>query len=186
MDANRLASVPVPARTSDSAPEATAVGRNEDHSVIPSAKPQLFRERRRSRAAGDARHEALDSVNRLLIRYEKTHEQLRLAEEKYRIMYEEAPVGFFQMCPAGRPLSVNRAMARICGYDSPQHLLAEIVNVGQQLLVVPEHLEGWTRTVDSHGIARGMEAEVFCRDGTRKWISLNLRMVRNEAGDLVH
>ena len=83
-----------------------------------------FRERRRTRPVEEWRLEALNSLNRLFIRYEKMNEELREAEEKYRTIFEEALVGMFQVSPGGRPISVNRKMAGIYGYDSPEQMLA--------------------------------------------------------------
>src|ERR1039458_2487167 len=48
---------------------------------------------------------------------------LRCAEEKYRTIVEDAVIGILQITPDGRPLSINRALAQIYGYDSPAQLL---------------------------------------------------------------
>src|SRR3990172_5959680 len=45
---------------------------------------------------------------------------LRESEEKYRLLFENAPVGGFQSTPAGRYLSANPALASIFLYDSPE------------------------------------------------------------------
>src|SRR5436305_9796397 len=50
---------------------------------------------------------------------------LRQAEEKYRSIFENAVEGIFQSTPDGRVISVNPALARILGYDSPDELIAE-------------------------------------------------------------
>jgi len=50
-------------------------------------------------------------------------EALRLAEEKYRNIFENAVEGIFQSTPDGRFISVNAAMARIYGYASPEDMI---------------------------------------------------------------
>src|SRR5208282_5450526 len=50
---------------------------------------------------------------------------LQHAEEKYRAIFEDAVVGIFQTTADGCPLNINRAMAEMHGYDSPEQLLAE-------------------------------------------------------------
>ena len=38
-------------------------------------------------------------------------------------MYENAIEGMFQVTPDGRLLTVNPALARIAGYDSPEEMM---------------------------------------------------------------
>jgi PAS domain-containing protein len=100
-------------------------------------RPRPLRERRRVRRQEDPRHEALESVNQLLVRYEQTIDKLGQAEENYRAIFEDAPVGMFRVSRSGRPLKLNRRMAQICGYEAPDQFLARVSNVARQLLVEP-------------------------------------------------
>ena len=61
------------------------------------------------------------------------------AEQKYRSIFENAVVGIFQASVQGRPLSVNRALARMHGYDSPEELLEAVSNAAQ-LFVDPSRM----------------------------------------------
>ena len=110
---------------------------------------------------------------------------LKEAEENYRAIFEEAILGIFQASPEGRPLRVNWAMAQIHGYDSPGDLLAEVSDVAAQLFVHPERMEELNQVVSNHGAVRGAEVEVYRRDGTKKWIAVNLRGVHDCANSLV-
>ena len=49
-----------------------------------------------------------------------TEQALQEAEAKYRAIFENAVIGIFQSTPEGRLLSVNPALARMHGYDSPE------------------------------------------------------------------
>ena len=102
---------------------------------------------------------------------------LRQAEEKYRAIFEEAVVGIFQITPEGRPLSVNRALAEMHGYDSPEQLLAEVSNVVQQLFVDPNRMDELRQMLEEKGAVRGAEIEVYRRDSTKKWVLMSLRAV---------
>jgi len=147
--------------------------------------PRPFRERRLTRSIEESRHEALDSVDRLLVHHEKAIEELRAEESKYRSLFEEAPVGIFRMSFSGHLLSVNHMMARIYGYDSADQLLAETAEIRQQFLVDPSQLKEWKSSVEMRDVAR-IEAEIHRRDGTSKWVWLNMRAARDENGDAVH
>jgi diguanylate cyclase (GGDEF)-like protein/PAS domain S-box-containing protein len=105
---------------------------------------------------------------------------LRYAEEKYRTMFEDAVVGIFQTTPEGRPLSINRALAQMHGYDSPEQLLAEVSNIARQLFVDPGRMGELAHTLDENGVVRGAEVEVYRRDRTKRWLLVNLRVVRGD------
>jgi PAS domain-containing protein len=50
----------------------------------------------------------------------KTAEEVfRKNEEKYRTIYEKSAVGIFECTSSGKLVSVNPALARMFGYDSP-------------------------------------------------------------------
>ena len=69
---------------------------------------------------------------------EKALEQEKLAEAKYRSIFENAVEGIFQRTPSGQYLDANPSMARILGYASPQELMANVTDINQQLYVQPE------------------------------------------------
>jgi diguanylate cyclase (GGDEF)-like protein/PAS domain S-box-containing protein len=119
------------------------------------------------------------------IRHQLAEQQaLRLAEEKYRAIFEDAVIGIFQTTPEGRPLSINRALAQMHGYDSPEQLLAEVSNVARQLFVDPGRMDELTHALDENGVVRGAQVEVYRRDRTKKWLLVNLRAVRDAVGNI--
>ena len=144
-----------------------------------------FHERRRSRPVEEFRHEAISSLNRLFVRYEKMNAELREGEEKYRTLFEEALAGMFQVSRSGRPISVNRRMANIYGYDSPDQMMAEVANLRLRL-DDPAQIRNWRRSLYENGSGRGIEAEVLCRNGSTKWVVFHIRAVRNSEGKVLH
>ncbi len=153
-----------------------------DLTILP--RPRPFRERRRTRPVEDFRHEALGSIDRLLIHHEKTIETLKAEQDRYRAMFEEAPVGMFHLSPDFQLLCVNRMMARIYGYDSPKELMTEVGSFSLQFLIDPRQLKELRSSIEKSNTAGGIEAEIRCRNGADKWVSLNLRAVRDECGQV--
>jgi diguanylate cyclase (GGDEF)-like protein/PAS domain S-box-containing protein len=184
MHTTGLAREPLPGRGPDI--DAKTLKQDEANEAIDSARLRPFRERRRARPLDESRHEALESVNQLLVRYEQTIHRLGEAEEKYRAIFDDALVGMFHICPKGRPLSLNRRMAQIYGYDSPEHFLAQVSNIAEHLLVETSQLKAWKRAIEEGGMASGIEAQTHCLDGSKKWLSLNIRAVRDADGKVVH
>jgi PAS domain-containing protein len=58
---------------------------------------------------------------------QRGEEALRVAEQKYHSIFENAVEGIYQSTPGGRFLSVNPALAKMYGYASPDELLESIV-----------------------------------------------------------
>jgi diguanylate cyclase (GGDEF)-like protein/PAS domain S-box-containing protein len=113
---------------------------------------------------------------------EKARQQ---AEDKYRAIFEDAVIGIFQTTPDSRPLSVNRAFAKMHGYDSPEQYLAEVSNVARQLFVDPNRMVELRRELGASGIVHGAEVEVRQRDGTIKFMLMSVRAVRDAGGNCV-
>jgi diguanylate cyclase (GGDEF)-like protein/PAS domain S-box-containing protein len=124
-----------------------------------------------------ASHQSLDNLKRL-------QTQLGQAEEKYRAIFEDAVVGIFQITPDGRPLSINRALAEMHGYDSPEQFLAEVSNVAGQLFVDPTRMDELEQMLARDGMVRGAEVEVYRRDRTKRWVLMNRRAVRDAEGNI--
>ena len=61
-------------------------------------------------------------------------EQLRQAEKKYRSIFDNASEGIFQATPEGQFLTANRALARMYGYESPEHLIESLAETGHAAL----------------------------------------------------
>ena len=116
---------------------------------------------------------------------EKAHEAARRAEEKYRGIFDNAVIGIFQHRPDGSPLNINQAFARMHGYDTPEQLLAEVKNAAAQLFVEPARMGEIVRAAVEEGIVRGTEVELYRRDGSRFWVMVHLRAVRDERGALL-
>ena len=113
-------------------------------------------------------------------------ESLRVAELKYRSIFENAVEGIYQTTPTGKYLNVNPALCRIYGYASPQELTTAITDVGRQLYVNRRRHEQFIQLLKRDGTVTGFESQVFRRDGTVIWISENGRAVSDAAGKLTY
>ena len=112
-------------------------------------------------------------------------DRLRQAEEKYRSIFEDAVIGIFQSTPDGRPVSVNRALARMLGYDSPEQMMAEVSKVGGQLFVDSSAHEELSHLLENNSELHNVELEIYDKDGKKKWISANVRAVIEAEGKVI-
>ncbi len=107
---------------------------------------------------------------------------LREAERKYRDIFENAGEGIFQSTPEGRFIAANPALARMQGFASPEELIRSRKDIALQVYVDPTGREQFKRLLEEQGAVRGFEHEVFRKDGSRMWTSVNARTVRDEQG----
>ncbi len=112
----------------------------------------------------------------------EANEALRRSEERYRGIFENAPVGIFQSLPEGKYLNLNLAVAQMIGYGSPSELLSAIEDIGAQLYVDPSRREV---IVDAAIEAKGpvsFENQYFRKDGSVITANLTIWAVRDGDG----
>ena len=111
---------------------------------------------------------------------------LRHAEEKYRDIFDHAGEGIFQSTPEGRYISANPALARILGFDSPEELIRNCTDISREVYAEPERREEFKSLLEQHGMVRGFEHQVIRKDGSRIWITVNARVVRDQQGKVLY
>ena len=111
---------------------------------------------------------------------EETLEALRLAEQKYRSIFENCLEGIFQTTLDGQYLSANPALARMYGYESVDELIADLTDITRQLYVRAGRRAEFIQLVREQGKVIDFESQIYRRDGSVIWISENARLVRDE------
>jgi PAS domain S-box-containing protein len=111
---------------------------------------------------------------------------LVLTEQKYRSIFENAVEGIFVLTPEARIVSVNPALARLFGYDSPAHFVAEVTDLAAQLFPDPKHFTEILNRAKTEGTVSGFETEAIRKDGRRIWISENVRAATDHTGEVSH
>src|SRR5947209_4464035 len=109
----------------------------------------------------------------------------RLAEESYRKLFEGSVDGIYVTTPSGDLLNANPALARMMGYDSPQHLIDSINDIAHTIYVHPEARAEYQRLMHRDGTVREFEYQVRQRSGNILWLSDSATGVRDEQGQIV-
>ncbi|MCU0542300.1 MAG: response regulator [Oscillatoriaceae cyanobacterium Prado104] len=121
-----------------------------------------------------------------LIQRKQAEEALRIAEERYHSIVENAMEGIFQSTPSGRYLSANPALAKLYGYDSPEELMSCIKNISDQLYVHPDRRKEFVAAMEADNAVSGFESMVRRKDDRKIWVSENVRAVRDAKGVLLY
>ncbi|MGC2735405.1 MAG: PAS domain S-box protein [Candidatus Acidiferrales bacterium] len=107
------------------------------------------------------------------------------AEEKLSQLFENAVEGIFRASVEGQLLSVNPALARMCGYSSPEEMILSIQDMSQDLYADPQARVEFKRRMMEHGSVESFEYQLRRKDGARIWVSENARAVRISNGEIV-
>jgi diguanylate cyclase (GGDEF)-like protein/PAS domain S-box-containing protein len=126
----------------------------------------------------------VQAIVRNVSRRKMAEEALRKSEQKYRSIFENAIEGIFQTTPEGRYLSVNPAFARMYGYDSPEDMISAITDLQGQY-IDPEDRNRLKALLEKNGYVEGFETQLYRKDGSKIWISMNSRVVFDETGKIV-
>jgi PAS domain S-box-containing protein len=112
---------------------------------------------------------------------------LRESEARYRELFEQAAGGIYRSSPDGTFLAVNRALARMFGFNRPEEMLEWAQDVPWGALYVDPGRRGeFVRAIEAAGQVSDFESEVRLRHGGTLWISEYARAVRDAQGRLLY
>ncbi len=107
-------------------------------------------------------------------------------ETRYRSIIENSIDGIFQSTADGKYISVNPALAKIYGYDSPEELMQKVTNIGTQLYVHPARHDELTAYLKQHSKIKGAVSHVYRQDGSEIWISESVRSVTDSWNQVLY
>jgi len=104
------------------------------------------------------------------------------AEEKYRMLFEQAQEGVFVATPDGELIDCNDAFVTMLGYGSRDELMA--LDMGSVLLAVTEEREAFLKEIEAHNYVRNFEITVRRKDGTMLAVAQSCFATRNSSGHI--
>jgi PAS domain S-box-containing protein len=128
----------------------------------------------------------LQAIVRDVSERREVENKLRVSEEKYRSIFENAIEGIFQTTPEGRVITANSTFANMYGYDSPQEMINSITDIGKEFYVNPRDRERFKSICEMQGSVEGFEEQVYRKDRKKAWVSINARTVRDENGKTLY
>ncbi|MGE4292223.1 MAG: transporter substrate-binding domain-containing protein [Desulfovibrio sp.] len=125
-------------------------------------------------------------LNKEIRRRRRTEEALAKAERELREVYDHVPVGIFKTSLNATPLSVNREMLRIGGYES----FSELEEQGNAFLrnwyVDEEDGKRILEILQQNGELKDYLYRARRKDGSIIWLSQSARLKRSAEGEAGH
>ena len=106
----------------------------------------------------------------------RVEHELAVSEQKYRTLFEEAPIGIFQSTSYGKFLSVNESTAEIFGFENPAALIAAHSDIGRTLYYRSGRRDEFLRLLMEEGEVKNFELQAYRKDSSVIWVSLNARL----------
>ena len=122
---------------------------------------------------------ALDNTERRV-----AERALRLSEQSYRSLIEEAPYGICRVTISGELLQVNRAFAEMLAYESEQELLLH--NIRSDIFVEPDRYDRFLAQLQNGSPCQGFECMWKVQQGKTILVSLGGRAVRDDSGEICY
>ncbi len=112
-------------------------------------------------------------------------EALRESELRYRSIFEGALEGIFQTTAEGKCILVNDALAHMLGYGSAKEFMALATNMEERLYADPKQRLAFRKMLEAKGRVLGFETQHLRRDGSKIWVSMNVRALYDERGSFI-
>ena len=106
------------------------------------------------------------------------------SEQRYRTLFENAPVGIYRSTPDGRVLAGNPALVRMFGYSSFEELAGRDLNISGS---GSEYARSqFMKLMKEKGEVTGLECVWHKQDGDVLYVRENARAIRDDSGKILY
>ena len=105
-----------------------------------------------------------------------------VAEEKYRMLFEQAQEGVFVATLDGKLLDCNDAFVSMLGYTSREELMA--LDIDGVVYPVAEEREAFRKEIEAHNYVRNFEITIRRKDGTLLTVAESSFATRDSSGHI--
>jgi len=111
------------------------------------------------------------------------HEEARSADARYRLLFDNAPIGITLTGPDGSVLSANPAIARMLRHSTTEERLADLRGMTRDAYADPDARQAYINAIKlSGGNVKDFEVRLRRSDGQLFWASLTGRVVADPQG----
>ncbi len=116
----------------------------------------------------------------------KAEQALWESKEKFKTIFNNAPLGIFRSTPQGKFIEVNPALAHMLGYQTPEQVIENISDIAEQIYVrTNERKPIVEKTLGTKDITH-YENVYRKKDGTKFTANLYLRSIADKSGNIMY
>ncbi|NJM15240.1 MAG: PAS domain S-box protein [Bacteroidales bacterium] len=104
-------------------------------------------------------------------------------DNRYYSIFNNAPIGIFRSTPAGKFIEVNKTLAMLLGYGSPQEALEQITDISRQIYVQSLKRQLVVSQTESSDQVQIFENVYKRKNGEHFIANLYLKVVKGENGE---
>ncbi len=123
-------------------------------------------------------------ISRDITLRKKAENELIEAQMKFKSIFDHTADGIYQSTLDGKFLIANLSMSKILGYDSPEELTRSVTNIGTQIYADPVERKKMTALILAEGHVENYELQLLKKNKDIIWVSANIRIVREDTGDI--
>ncbi len=103
-------------------------------------------------------------------------EKLKKSENKYKNLFNSAPIGIVSTSSKGKVFKINTTMAEILGFDSVEEALEEYTDISRDLYVNQGRRKEFVKLLKEKGEVKGFDYKALKKDGSQIWLSMNAKI----------
>lgn len=119
---------------------------------------------------------AIQGIYRDITERKMIENVLRQSEEKYRDLFQYAPVGIYQSTRNGKIVTANVQLAKILGYSSTQELMAQNIRA---FYPDPQIRENLITEFEPSGSTANLEMQWLRKDNRKIWVNLHAHVINS-------
>jgi len=105
---------------------------------------------------------------------------LRRSENQYRSIFDNALEGICRITPEGKIVAANQAFARMMGFETSADMSAAITHIQSIRFDNPGYSFKILKSLKKTGVIRSFETEIYTKNGSKIWVSINARATKND------
>jgi len=109
-----------------------------------------------------------------------------LPKHIYELVLDNIRFGLSLTTPDGRLIAVNKSLAKIFKFESPQEMVESIKSIDNGKCFDPEEIKTWLELLEEKGELDNFKLKAKKKDKTPLWLSVNSRAIRDEEGKTVY
>ncbi len=117
--------------------------------------------------------------NEIEIKHEKTDINILDSEKKYRMLFENVPIGLYTTDNMEKIIDTNKAFLEITNYKDTSKL--RNIDISDFYLNIDDRVK-WQKILNEKGYVSGFETQWRCNGGKEIWVSENAHLVEDITG----